>query len=193
VILVLESTFIESTIWGIAPSGLRVDGVDSSFSIPDVPPGKYVVLAAFENDDLVRDPDESIGGTNIVHIEVTSGDAEVNLPESFKVTEALDVLSPGAEGLELIDAQESVTFRWADDSSEDGYELRIYDAFGNLVHENTEIDRVTGSDSVSYTWSDATFERGMVYQFRVISFREDKNARTYISATEDLKGVFQIE
>lgn len=78
------------------------------------------------------------------------------------------------------------------DSSENGYEIRVYNAFGNLVHENTEIDRVTGGDSVSYTWSNATLEQGMVYQFRVISFRDDKDARTYISATEDLKGVFQI-
>jgi hypothetical protein len=40
-----------------------------------VPDGKYVALAAFENDGLVRDPDTSIGGTQIVHLTVSGATA----------------------------------------------------------------------------------------------------------------------
>ncbi len=63
-----------------------------------------VVLAAFENDGLVRDPDTSIGGTTIVHIEVMAGQTQVDLAESFKVTGALDVVSPGADTIEIVRA-----------------------------------------------------------------------------------------
>ncbi|MBW2736217.1 MAG: carboxypeptidase regulatory-like domain-containing protein, partial [Deltaproteobacteria bacterium] len=62
VLLVLESTFDALQKRGESPAGLRAGDVASDFSIENVPPGDYVVLAAFENDDLVRDPDESIGG-----------------------------------------------------------------------------------------------------------------------------------
>ncbi|MBW2735350.1 MAG: hypothetical protein JRH20_23445 [Deltaproteobacteria bacterium] len=57
-----ESTFDALQKRGESPAGLRAGDVASDFSIENVPPGDYVVLAAFENDDLVRDPDESIGG-----------------------------------------------------------------------------------------------------------------------------------
>jgi hypothetical protein len=194
VILVLESTYDADVIRGSTPPGLRAEDVSSAFSIDGVPPGDYAVLAAFENDRLVRDPDTSIAGTDVVFIEVTgSGDA-VGLDESFKVTEALEVVSPGADGLEVIDGSGDVTFEWADDSSEDGYELRVYDSFGELAHEATDVPRVTGSATATYTWGGASLEAGVVYQFRVVSYREDRGAsggRTYISASEDLRGVFQ--
>jgi hypothetical protein len=195
VILVVESTFVENAARGEAPSGLRADGITGAFAIAGVPPGKYVVLAAFENDDLVRDPDTGIAGTDIVHIEVPDSGGKVTLPESFKVTEALAVQSPGADELEVVSAAEP-TFSWADDSSEDGYELRVYDAFGELVHEDTGVGRVTGSDTVSYGWSGADMEEGMVYQFRVLSYRDpggNDTERSYISATEDLRGVFLFD
>jgi hypothetical protein len=193
VILVVESTFQENVARGEAPAGLRAVEVSSSFTIEDVPPGRYVVLAAFENDDLVRDPDQTIGGTAIQHIEVLETGGDVSLDESFKITEALAVRSPGADGLEVITEAQPV-FTWADDSSEDGYELRVYDAFGELLLEDVDVPRVTGSETVSYTWQDAALEPGMIYQFRVLSFHDpsgNETQRSYISATEDLRGVFQ--
>lgn len=117
------------------------------------------------------------------------------MEESFKVTGALEVMAPGADALELLPPGDP-TFVWADDSSEDGYELRVFDAFGKTVHEATDIARVTGSETVSYTWAGAVLEPGMIYQFRVLSYQEGRRtrgARTYISATEDLRGVFQVE
>ncbi len=193
VILVVESTFQQNVARGEAPAGLRAVDVSGAFTIEDVPPGRYVVLAAFENDDLVRDPDQTIGGTAIQHIEVPATGGEVTMDESFKITGALAVHSPGAEGLEIIDEAQPV-FTWADDSSEDGYELRVYDAFGELLLEELNVPRETGSSTVSYTWQGAQLQEGMIYQFRVVSYHDPSGSRTersYISATEDLRGVFQ--
>jgi hypothetical protein len=193
VILVVESTFDETFVRGEAPAGLRAAPVSGGFSITGVAPGRYVALAAFENDDLVRDPDTSIGGTEIVHFEVPEASGTVSLGDGFKVTAALAVVSPGADGLTILPLADP-TFVWADDSSEDGYEVRVYDALGALVHEDTMVPRVTGSSSVSYTWSGATLTSGMIYQYRALSFSEDRDgAHIYLSATEDLRGIFQIE
>ncbi len=192
VILALASTFDPDTVRGEAPAGLRAGLVSGAFSIPNVPRGRYAVLAAFENDQLVRDPDEGISGTDVVFIDVDGSGNALTMDQGFKVTEALRVMSPGANGIELVKAG-ALTLTWADDSSEDGYELRVYDALGNPVHEDTAVPLVTGSSNVTYALDASTFEPGMLYQFRVWSWRESKGARSYISASEDLKGVFQIE
>lgn len=192
VILVVESTFSETAARGEAPAGMRAFPVSGSFTIEGVPPGRYVALAAFENDGLVRDPDTSIGGTMIVHFEVPASGGVVDLADGFKVTAALAVVSPGARGLELVPDADP-TFAWQDDSSEDGYELRVFDAFGVMVHENTMIPSASGAGDVTYTWTGAALTSGMVYQFRVLSFRDDARGRTYISATEDLLGAFEVE
>lgn len=190
VILAVESTFTEGAAQVHVPRGLRVDNVSGDFSIENVPDGKYVVLAAYENDLLIRDPDTSIGGTTIVHITVpdASGTNTVTLPEGFKVTEALNVVSPGADVPEQV-TQEGLAFIWMDDSSEKSYAIEVIDAFGNLVWETT-IDGVSGGDgtaSVEYAGPDLT--EGMYYQFKVTSL---SNAGVPISTTEDLKGVFYL-
>lgn len=190
VILVPAETFDATAIRGEAVTGLRAASVTGAFEIESVPPGRYAVLAAFENDLLVRDPDEGISGTDVVFIDVAAED--IALETSFKVTEALRVVSPGADGLESITA--APTLIWADDSSEDGYELRVYDAFGDLVFEDLDVPRVTGSDNVEYPL-ELSFENGMVYQFRAYSWREQGGSgeRSYISSSEDLLGVFSYE
>jgi len=192
VVLALESTFSDVSGRGKVPPGLRVGGVTGAFSIEAIPNGTYVVLAAFENDFLVRDPDQNIGGTELVTI--TLPDAvqgnNVVLPEGFKVTGALEVVSPGADGPEEI-TDLTPTFQWAEDSSEDGYEIWVLDSFGNELWR-TEIPGVSGSSVVSLTYAGPALEPGIFYQFRVESFRERSGGRSAISATEDLKGVFFI-
>lgn len=187
VVLVVESTFDESLARGEVPIGLRLFPVGGHYELVGVPDGRYVVLAAFENDDLVRDPDTSIGGTAVQRITVAG--ADVGVP-GFKITGALAVMEPGADKPDVVTG--TPTFVWEDDSSEDGYELVVYDTFGNLVWRDTAVPRVTGSATVSYAYSGPALARGY-YQFRAISFREPKNGgRTYISSTEDLKGVFVV-
>ncbi|MCC6874152.1 MAG: hypothetical protein IT378_07570 [Sandaracinaceae bacterium] len=185
VILVVASTFDDAVARGEAPAGLRVAGVTGDFSIANVPPGRYAVLAAFENDQLVRDPDLNIAGTQIVFVDVAG--ADVPIATDFKITEALAVIGPGANGLEVVTS--APTLRWAQDSSEEGYELRVYDAFGTVVHENTNIPEPGGSAPVEYSLSAVSLQPGMIYQFRAWSFARGSR----LSATEDLRGVFQYQ
>lgn len=186
VILVVADTFNATAARGEAPPGLRMAPVSGAFRIEGVPDGTYKVLAAFENDGLVRDPDTSIGGTDIVEITVAGGD--LSIAEGFKVTEALTVISPGAETLEEVSG--TPEFVWADDSSEGGYEVQVYDAFGTLVWEDLAIPEVSGNADVRVTYGGAPLEAGMIYQFRATSMSKD-NPPVPISKTEDLRGVFQ--
>lgn len=187
VVLAVEETFIEAAARGEVPKGLRVGNVSGDWSIPLVPDGKYVVLAAFENDGLVRDPDTSIGGTEIVHITVDGKDQP--LSQSFKVTGALAVQSPGAEAIEEVSG--APEFIWEDDSSEDTYTLRLFDALGNEVWMQEGVVDAGGGKPVSvmYPGDAPALKPGMIYQFRATSIKDG----VPISQTEDLKGVFQYK
>jgi hypothetical protein len=182
VILAVESTFVESVARGEAPPGLRAANVSGAWSIAGVPDGTYVALAAFENDLLVRDPDTSIGGTEIVHVTVAG--ADVALAEGFKVTEALTVIGPGADEPEEVTGAFEMSFE--DDSSEDTYDLTVFDALGNVTWEKTGIVGPNGNALVVVTYEGPALEPGMFYQFRALSIKDD----VPISATEDLRGVF---
>jgi hypothetical protein len=149
-----------------------------------------VVLAAFENDLLVRDPDTSIGGTSLQRITVADGQA-VTMAESFKITEHLAIVGPGAEGPEAVSG--APVFRWSDDSSEDRYELELYSALGDLVWSDRAVPGVSGSSTVEHTYAGPALVPGMIYQFRVTSFRDRRGTPTAISRSEDLRGVFSYE
>jgi len=183
VVLAVEETFNKDAARGEVPRGLRVANVAGDFVIKDVPDGKYVVLAAFENDGLVRDPDTAISGTQIVHITV-AGQAQA-LATSFKITGALPVVSPGADKLDEVSGTPS--FVWGDDSGEDHYEVRLFDAFGMSVWEDLAIPGVSGGSNVTAKYGGEALKSGMIYQFRATSI---KNGGSPIATTEDLKGVF---
>lgn len=193
VILVVRDTFDESIARGEAPRGLRAPAsgpvsISGDFVIEGVPEGEYVVLAAYENDQLVRDPDTNISGTDFVYVTVTADDAELSLGDSFKVTEALHIAFPGADGPEAV--SEKPLLEWEDDSSEDWYELSVFDAFGDQMGETIQVPGVSGSSTVTHQY-DGPLEPGMYYQFRVSSWRQAGNKDPApISSTEDLKGVF---
>jgi hypothetical protein len=193
VVLVPVSVFDTVLERGPVPMGLRAPSppeaptVSSAFSIAGVPSGTYKALAAFENDILVRDPDTSIGGTTLQEVTVPRGSGTTSLDESFKITEALAVISPGAEVPEWTSTAPDLV--WADDSSEDGYHLWVFDAFGTLVWEVAEVPRVTGDSEVRVAWDGPELQTGMAYQFRVASYH-DEGEQVFISKTEDLRGVF---
>lgn len=193
VVLVVRSTFDAQFGRGEVPSGLRAPksgppSIEGSWEIADVPAGDYVILAAFENDDLVRDPDTTIGGTETIEITVAPGEP-LAISEGFKVTEALDVITPGADRPEAVTSAPTLT--WEDDSSEDYYVVQVFNAFGELVWEDATVPGVSGSDDVTVEYG-GPLEAGMYYQFRATSWKESGGSKPAapISTTEDLKGVF---
>jgi hypothetical protein len=193
VVAFVESTFDTLTGRGAPPPGLRapatgVPDVSGAFTIEGVPPGKYVVVAAFENDGLVRDPDQCISGTDDVHVEVTTGQTEA-IATTFKVTGALGVVSPGATQAEAVTA--APVLMWADDSSEDGYTVEVFDSFGQRVWNTSVVGVSGGIPMVSYG---GPMTDGMYYQFRVTSTKKQGGAPTTceLSRTEDLRGVFYV-
>jgi hypothetical protein len=194
VVLVPESVYDSRLERGPIPFGLRAPGmpeapsVSGAFELDQVPQGEYVVLAAFENDSLVRDPDSSIGGTTIQHVTVGSGESVI-MSQSFKITEHLAIVAPGAETPERVTGP--VTFTWSDDSSEDRYELELYTALGDLVWEQREVVAGRGGENVELPYAGAELVPGMIYQYRVTSFRDRNGVTTAISKSEDLRGVFE--
>lgn len=195
VVLVPVSVFNGALQRGPVPFGLRspdpgiAPDVSGTFAIPGVPAGTYKVLAAFENDILVRDPDTSIGGTNLQEVTVAPAQA-VTVPEGFKITESLAVVAPGAE--EPTEVGPMPTFEFADDSSEDYYIVRVFDVFGELLWENPMVPGVSGDPTVLVPYEGPALTPGLFYQFRAISMR-DKGGATAISQTEDLRGVFLVQ
>jgi hypothetical protein len=184
VILVVESTFNSALACGETPPGLRAPDpgiapdVDGAFSITGVPAGRYVVLAGFENDYLVRD-ESGIGGTEIVHQDVIAGQ-DVEIADGFKVTGSVDIVGPGAAGPEMVTG--APTFSWIDDSSEDRYAVTVFDSYGTVVWESE-----TPKSVVTLQYGGPALEPGMYYQFRVASIKDPSEV---ISRSEDLKGVF---
>ncbi|MDA3864247.1 MAG: hypothetical protein PF689_10320 [Deltaproteobacteria bacterium] len=194
VVLVPESTFNEISGKGVVPAGLRAPAppeapsITGSFTIEGVPDGNYIVLAAFENDYLVQDPDPNISGTEIVHIAIPDQDnRDLELATAFKITGALTIVSPGADGSPEA-VEEPVSFIFADDSSEDGYTVVVYNAFGDEVWRDDTLPPVQGSATVEVPYEGPALQTGMYYQFRAMSTKSGDP----LSITEDLLGVFYI-
>ncbi len=191
IILAVRSTFDPDSARGEAPAGLRAPepGVApnlgaGSFTITGVPDGEYVALAAFENDGLVRDPDTSLGGTDLQYVTVTNGTATAL--EAFKVTDAITVVGPGADALEVVTSA-TPTFTWAKYPSTDQYELFVYDSLGNELDAQTVA--ASGGGNASLTYAGEPLVPGGIYQWKV--YAKDGGG-TRISASEDLRGVFQL-
>ncbi len=193
IVLIPKSVYDPVFERGAIPFGLRAPSpgtppdINGGWLIEDVPPGTYMVLAAFENDGLVRDPDTSIAGTEVVEVTVPSGEL-VTLSTGFKVTAALAVESPGADLPETV--TESPTLVFEDDSSEDYYQVVVYDAVGDIVWDVSNIPGGSGGGAVEVPYAGDPLEPGMYYQFRATSIRDKNGTITPISRTEDLRGLF---
>ncbi|MGC3998817.1 MAG: carboxypeptidase-like regulatory domain-containing protein [Anaeromyxobacter sp.] len=187
VVLAVESTFIEALGRGEVPPGLRAPGtgapnITGAWLITGIPDGRYVVLAAFENDDNVRDPDQGIAGTDLVHIVVTGGTLTGASSTQFKVTGAVKIVSPGAENIDEVTA--TPTFSWKKYSNADAYTLKVFDALGVLIWAFEIPDG--GTTTADYVGP--ALATGQTYQWRLIANRNGGPT----SFTEELRGLFIV-
>ncbi|KIG13946.1 hypothetical protein DB30_07362 [Enhygromyxa salina] len=193
VVLIPTALFNPVFEFGPVPFGLRAPepgvapNVSSAWTIAEVPEGSYYVIASLENDLLVRDPDTSIAGTEILQITVAAGE-DLELQDSFKVTEALGVVSPGRDGPEEVSG--TPVFVFDDDSSEDRYEVVVHDALGNEIWRDDQVPGVSGSSTVSVDYGGPALTPGMYYRFVATSWKDGNPAPSALSRTEDLRGVF---
>lgn len=193
VVLVPAALFDEALARGPVPFGLRAPepgrapDVTGAFEIAGVPAGKYRVLAGFENDLLVRDPDGQIGGTMVPEVDVKAGAAAK--AGSFKVTAALAVVGPGADGPEVVGG--APTFTFAQDPGAESYLVRVYDELGTMVWETTA-PKAAGNDPIAVAYAGPALTSGAYYQFRAVSLK-DADGMQALSTTEDLRGVFVVE
>jgi hypothetical protein len=191
VVLALESTFIEALGRGEVPPGLRAPEmgtpptVTGSWSISGIPDGRYVVLAAFENDGNVRDPDPGISGTQIQHITVSDGAISGGASADFKVTGAVELVSPGKDGPEGVAARP--TFTWASYSNAQSYMIQVYDSLGAEIWSKVIPDKATVS--TVYPDTAPALSAGQFYQWRVTAYRN----LAPTSMTEELRGVFYVQ
>lgn len=194
VVMVVESTFNDALLRGEVPPGLRAPepgtapNITGSFSITGVPDGKYVVLAAFENDGNVRDPDPNIAGTQIARLTVANGTP--SLSPTFKVTGAIQMVSPGAG-----ETSEEVTgtpaFTWKPYSSARSYEIRVFDSQGTNVWENLAVaDVKNAAGNIEVAYAGPALTPGLIYQWRATA---KGNAGNPISNTEELRGLFTVK
>jgi len=85
---------------------------------------------------------------------------------------------------------ESPTLVFEDDSSEDYYQVVVYDAVGDIVWDVSNIPGGSGGGAVEVPYAGDPLEPGMYYQFRATSIRDKNGTITPISRTEDLRGLF---
>jgi hypothetical protein len=193
VILAVKSTFNETLGRGEAPAGLRAPdpgiapniGAGQNFTITGVPDGDYVVLAGFENDGMVRDPDTGIAGTDLRYLTVANGAVTTTEALDFKVTGAIVTVSPGAESVEETTA--TPTFTWGHYPSTATYNLEVLNAQGAIVWSTSVGGTGGGNQSLVYAGDPLT--PGATYQWRVESIGTGGTTK---SRTEDLRGVFRV-
>ncbi len=195
VVLIVESTFNATLVRGEQPPGLRAPdpgiapNVTSAWSIAGVPDGRYVVLAAFENDGDVRDPDPNIAGTQIQHIAVSAGAVVNGVQPSFKVTSAVSMVSPGAgDAMDLTPSQP--TFVWQAYPSAKTYDLTLFDTMGSVVWSKIGQIAVTGQNNTATYNGSTALSSGKVYQWRATARGTATNP---ISTTEELRGIFKVQ
>lgn len=192
---------------GEVPAGLSTMSVNKTYELTGVPPGRYDILASYNNDDLVLDPDPS-QLPRPIRIELPQ-DASGGVLDvgSFKITGDVAIVSPGKDPLSQPPVPATgLILEWEDDSGEDVYGIEVFDAFG---------DRIWGSDASVLTtcpavsapkntsqiaYAGPALEAGATYQWRVTSYTSTVTtcspgtATTLvpISRSENLRGIFTV-
>jgi len=191
IVLAVAATFDALLARGEVVPGLRAPesgppAITNGFSITGVPDGDYIVLAGFENDGSVRDPDPGVAGTNLQPLSVRNGAITVQ-PGQFKITTATTIVSPGAGDLPDDVTTATPTFQWQAYPSASQYKVELIDSLGQVIWTKAG---VTGTQ-VTYDGTTA-LQNGQLYQWRGTTYRNVGGNPIPTSLTEDLKGVFRV-
>jgi hypothetical protein len=212
IILAVRSTFDDPFGTGLslgraaAVPGLRaaLASVSDNATISGVPDGDYVVLAAFENDGLVRQVSGQ-GGTAPVFLTVAGADASFASP---KIVSAVTLLGPGADPTATTPPAVAapLDFTWSyGNASATKFDIRLYDAYGDLVWSvpSPLLDATgafnaaaafngpcNGASGCTFAYNGPALTPGMTYQARITGWGTNSSKWVPESRTEDLLGIF---
>jgi len=190
-----------------AVPGLGVE-TSGAFAIEGVPDGTYDVLATFDNDCNVLDPDTHLAHTAVQRITVAGG--EVALDDPFNITDAIDLTGVwGGDECDRDDGTittaefvegETVTFTWAAyPGSTEGYAIEVIDVMGNVVWGGFEADGLPrqrfAKEILQVDYAGDALKPGLSYRWMLWALANDKDAPygfRYISSSENLRGLFEV-
>jgi hypothetical protein len=185
------------------PAGLAKMTAGHNYEIDGVPPGSYLILASFNNDDLVRDPDpQQLPRPILVNLPADAPGGTLAVG-TFKITGDVGIVAPGTGAPDEAPVPAAgLTLRWMDDSGEDFYGISMTDAYGVRIWgsaPSTTVEPTVKADknatSIAYTGPALT--PGQTYWWRVDSYKCLNNQTPCtlmkeISTSEDLRGVFDV-
>lgn len=156
------------------PEGPRTMGVTGAWSISDVPPGTYWVLAGYANDGFVS------ASPAPAQVNVSGARDEVAVAGTQFLFRAIKIatITPKASNA-------SVTI--VDTEGEDEYRVTVVDFMNKLVYSNAEPPSETGAS--------VTFAIGKIltvpirYRVRVVAMK----GGVELTRTEDLAGLFTAQ
>lgn len=206
----LASTAVEVDVTLTHPlTGEAVPGLNtktsSDYSITNVPAGKYLARATYQNDERVVDPDWIVKFGE-PFAEVAGG--EVN--RDFSLTNSVKLNAPTnpASSIAPVEINETTpAFSWTAYSSASDYVIEVSDANGNVIwggidfNQTLPVKRVTipSSQTTAVFNFDNTatknLEPGKVYRWKVYASKNDTKSETgwkLISVSEDQMGLFRI-
>jgi hypothetical protein len=163
------------------PPGLQVAATNATpYELDKVPDGTYEVVAAFPNDQLVKDPDPGQAGTSTPVVTFAGSTVDVG---SFKITNPVNMVGPDADA----PVAGMPTFSWAAYPQTDHYKVEVFDSQGSSIWSQDNIPR-----STSLTYAGPALLSGAYYQWRITSYAVASNTTSRpISQSEDLRGVWQ--
>jgi hypothetical protein len=163
------------------PPGLQVAAMNAAaYQLAKVPDGTYEVVAAYPNDQLVKDPDPGQAGTSTPVATFAGNTVDVG---SFKITDPVNIVGPDAN----MTVSGTPTFSWVAYPQTDHYKVEVFDSQGTTIWSQDNIPR-----STSLGYGGPALQSGSYYQWRITSFAVAANTTARpISQSEDLRGVWQ--
>src|SRR5262249_53145151 len=158
------------------PPGYSAPAMNGPYTLDGVGNGTFNVLASYPNDDLVKDPDTTLGNTGTPTVTFNGNTVDAG---QFKVTGPVEMIGPDANAIIM----GPPTFTWMAYASSGLYRLNVFDSQGNQIWTMD-----TSATSLAYGGPPLTV--GGFYQWRLIAFHATDTSRQ-ISMTEDLRGVWQ--
>lgn len=191
--------------------GLRTRTMKNNYEIKNVPVGKYIVNATYDNDSLVANPDEVLNSGKPV-INVTSGSG--NFVKDINVVKCVSPIAPTHSMTNIYQLEiplKNLTFSWEKFPAADSYVVEITNLRGKTLWGgfDTSTSPVTPrmnikatADKTSYS---SSFEPktalspliiGEMYRWKVYALKNDAaavNGWRVISVSEEQRGLIKLK